>query len=252
MELTLQTFLIVCPLIFLAGFVDSIAGGGGIISLPAYILAGVPTHQALGTNKFSSAIGCFISTGKYVQQGCVNKRLILPTVVAALIGSAAGANFALMTDEKYLKYLMIVVLPIVAFIVLFKKNLMEVEDNVSLPPAREMILSVIAALVIGCYDGFYGPGTGTFMILIFTGLVKLNVKEANGNAKCVNLASNVAAMVTYLVNGKTILILGVVAALFSIAGNYLGTALVIKNGSKIVRPIMIIVLILLFIKVITG
>ena len=103
---------------------------------------------------------------------------------------------------------------------------------------------------MGAYDGFYGPGTGSFLILIYTGLAKMDIKKASGNTKLVNLASNIAAFVTYLINGKIILILGITAAVFGIAGNYIGSGLVIKNGQKVIRPIILIVLALLFIKVI--
>lgn len=249
MNISLQTFLIVCPLVFLAGFVDSIAGGGGIISLPAYMFAGLPMHNVLATNKFSSTIGGSVAVFRYLKNKCFCAYLVLPTVILALIGSTIGSNIALHTDDKYLRYILLFVLPVVAILVFMKKG-NNVEKPHSLSKKNEILLSCIAAFVIGGYDGFYGPGTGTFLLLTFTYIVKLDIKEASGNTKCVNFASNIAALVTFILNGKVIFALGIAAAISSILGNYLGSGLVIKNGDKIVRPIILIVIALLFVKII--
>lgn len=251
MTFTFITFLIVCPLVFFAGLVDAIAGGGGIVALVAYLVAGVPMHFALGTNKFSSSMGTIFSTGRYLKNGFFSKKLIIPTIIASLIGSFIGSNLTIITDEKYLKYMLVIVLPIVAFVVLKKKNVID-QDNINIPYKKQLLLSSVIAFLLGGYDGFYGPGTGTFMILAFAGIAKINIMEANGNTKCANLASNVAALVTFIINGKVYFVLGIVASVFSILGHYIGSGLVIKNGSKIVRPIIIVVLILLFVKVVSG
>ena len=122
MELTIQTFLIVCPLVFLAGLVDSIAGGGGLISLPAYLLAGVPMHNAIATNKLSSATGTAISTARLCKNKFVDWGVALPCISMALVGSFAGAHIALLASDKILKWMLIPVLPIVAFYVMKKKK----------------------------------------------------------------------------------------------------------------------------------
>lgn len=246
MELTLETFLIICPLVFLAGLIDSIAGGGGLISLPAYLMAGLSPHNAIATNKLSSALGSTVATVRYIKNKCVNVKLIAPTVILALIGSAIGAQLVLRIDEKYVKYLLIIVLPIIAILVLRKKEVIDVTEEI--PFKRQLMIASIAAFVIGVYDGFYGPGTGTFLILILTGGAKMNVRIASGNTKCINLASNYAALVTFLLRGKVVIILGLTAALFGIVGNYVGAGMVVKNGTKIVKPIILVVMILLFIK----
>ena len=246
---------IVCPLVFLAGFIDSIAGGGGIISLPAYLFAGLPMHQALGTNKFSSLCGSTIATGRYLKNGCVYKPLIIPTVLCSLAGSAIGARLTLFVSDSVLKHLMLIVLPIVAVIVFLRKtppakNNGSLEETESTPLSLlKFVLSCLIAFVIGMYDGFYGPGTGTFLILCFTYFIGLDVRQASGNTKCVNWASNAAALTTFLIHGKVLFILGVAAAACSILGNYLGSGLVIKDGIKYVRPIVFVVLALLFIKI---
>ena len=228
MELTIQTFLIVCPLVFLAGLVDSIAGGGGLISLPAYLLAGVPMHNAIATNKLSSA--------------CISM---------ALVGSFAGAHIALLASDKILKWMLIPVLPIVAFYVMKKKNLDD-NSNVEISRKKQWILCAVCSLAVGCYDGFYGPGTGTFLLILYTGVAKLPVAKASGTMKLANLSSNIMALVVFLFSGKIVIYLGLAASVFSIAGHYVGSGMVMKNGNKIVRPIILIVLVLLFIKIITG
>ncbi|MDO4307006.1 MAG: TSUP family transporter [Eubacteriales bacterium] len=251
MELTLQTFLIVCPLVFLGGFVDAVAGGGGLIALPAYLLAGVPMHNAIATNKLSSATGTVFSTIRLCKNKFVDWGLAVPCVSMALLGSYIGANLALLASDRLLKMMLIPVLPIVAFYVLKKKDL-DHDGEVTISRRRQWVICGISSLIVGCYDGFYGPGTGTFLLLLYTGLGKLHVREASGNMKLANLSSNVAAMVVFLFSGKILYPLGLAAAVFSIAGHYTGAGMVMKNGSKIVRPVILIVITLLFIKIIAD
>jgi uncharacterized membrane protein YfcA len=245
-ELHLTVFLIVCPLVFLAGFVDSVAGGGGLISLPAYLIAGVPIHFALGTNKCSSTVGALTASLRYYRNGYVDILLCLPSIGAALIGSALGTSLTLLADERYLQWLLILVLPITAFYVFKKKNF-ELRGK-TLPRPRVMILSAVISFAVGAYDGFFGPGTGTFLILLYTGLAKIDPPTASGNAKLVNLASNLASAALFLANRRAILPLGLAAGAFSLAGSYLGSGLVIKRGSRVIRYFILGVLCLLFIK----
>ena len=123
MDCTILQFIIVCPMVFLAGFVDAIAGGGGLISLPAYLIAGVPTHMALGTNKMSSMMGTAIATGRFAKNGYIQFKKVVWFIVAALIGSSIGSNLTLLVSDKILQYMMIVILPIVAFYVMRNKKM---------------------------------------------------------------------------------------------------------------------------------
>lgn len=248
-------YLIVCPLVFLAALMDSIAGGGGLISLPAYILAGVPAHTAVGTNKLSSVMGTTISTGRFLKNGYLKKRHIftraIPAVLASLLGSSLGSHLSLMMSEEFLKNMLVLVLPIVAIYVLKDKKTEE-NDNV-LPDSLKLTAIIVgAAFIIGCYDGFYGPGTGTFLIIVFTTIAHMNIRESSVMTKIINWSSNAAALATFLLSGNVILPLGLTAGIFGIVGGYIGSGLVATNGSKIVKPVIIIVLILLFLKVITG
>lgn len=249
MQIEFWQFLIVCPLVFLGGFVDSIAGGGGLISLPAYMIAGLPVHQSIATNKLSSAMGTTISTAKYAKKGYMPVKQAIFCIGCAFAGSACGAKLALLISDHYFKILMLIILPITAYYVTKDKALKD--SQAPLSSQKTIALSMLVAVVIGAYDGFYGPGTGTFLILFLTGVAHMNLNEANGITKVINLSTDIASLLVYLINGKVIILLGLVAGCFGIAGNYLGSKMFIKGGAKIVKPIMITVLVIFFIKIIT-
>lgn len=244
-----QTLAIVLPLVFLSGLMDAIAGGGGLISLPAYLIAGVPPHQAVATNKLSSTMGLTVSTGRYLLKGYVDWSLALPTAVLGIVGAAIGAKLILMIPESVMEYFLVAVLPVVAFFVL-KKRTFETSDCTPIPRGRQLAIVSCASFFIGMYDGFYGPGTGTFMLLIFTQLARLDVRTSSGNVKIMNLSSNLGSLGVFLLNGQTVVPLGLMAGVFAVAGQYIGSGLVISNGGKIVRPIVLCVLGLLFLRVI--
>ncbi len=235
--------------VFVASFVDAIGGGGGIISVPVYLVSGLPTHFALGTNKLSSGIGTAASTFRYLKKGYVDWQLGLPSVVLAVIGAYFGTSLQLLADERILKYVLLLVLPLAAVILLSKKSLPETRGGMPLWKRRLAVWG--PSLVIGTYDGFYGPGTGTFLLMSFCMLAKLDVRTASGNVKLVNFSSNIGALATSLMAGKVLLGVGSIAACFSIAGHYLGAGLAIRNGTKIVRPVILGVIGLLMVRVIT-
>lgn len=249
MELSFHTYLIVCPFVFLAGLVDAIGGGGGLISLPAYLIAGLPTHAAIATNKISSTFGTSLATYRFAKAKLINVKLAIPSVIAAIIGSSIGAKISMLVPEKILSYVLIIILPLAAFFVLNKKLFNdEGSEDVTLDK-RTYITASLAALIVGIYDGFYGPGTGTFLIIAFTVFAKLNIQTSNAQAKVINLTTNITSLVIFLVNGQGILSLGIAAAICNMVGGYLGAGLAMKNGAKIVRPSIIFVLILLVFKV---
>ena len=157
-----------------------------------------------------------------------------------------GLQIAL--DERYLKYLLLIVLPVVAFVMLRQKKFPE-EKGVIRPWLQRTIVWS-ASFVVGAYDGFYGPGTGTFLLLIFCNFAKMDLRTASGNVKVVNFSSNIGALATSLMAGKVLIPVGLIAAVFSIAGHYLGAGMTIKNGAKIVRPVIFVVLALLAVKVV--
>ena len=239
----LGVVLLICFGVFCASFMDAIGGGGGIISVPCYLLAGFPVHFALGTNKLSSCLGTMASALRYVKNGCVDWGLAIPSLVLALSGAHIGTRLQLAVDERYLKFVLLIVLPVIAVILLKKKSLPETRGEMNEWLRRAVVWG--ASLIIGTYDGFYGPGTGTFLLLSFCYLAKVDVRTASGNVKLVNLASNIGAVTTSLAAGKVLIPVGLLAAVFSAAGQYMGAGLALKNGSKIVRPVILVVLVLL-------
>lgn len=251
MVLSLQTFLIVLPLVFLGGFVDSVAGGAGLITLPAYLMAGIPAHFAAGTNKVVNGFGTMTATLKYFRSGKILLRPALAAAIGALVGSAVGTELAAVISEKMLETLMLVALPCVAVFLTVKKDFgkdIPDEKRPSFSPKREIMTSLLIGLVFGCYDGLLGPGTGTFMILGFTGFLSLDLITAGGCSKASNLASNVASAAVWILHGNVLWKLALPAILCSILGNYLGAQYVIRGGSKKIRSMMFVVLALLFIK----
>ena len=246
MNITPQILLIICPLVFAAGFIDSIAGGGGLIALPSYLFIGLSPYYAFGTNKFSASCGTLLSTIRFIRNKQVNYKSALISVAGALIGSFLGARLALSLDEKYLKYFLVIFLPIIAVFVVTRRKFGETDRSHLLSNIKMIFLSAASGLIIGAYDGFFGPGTGTFLILIYTSIIGFNITIASGNTKVVNLASNISALVTFLLAGKVLIALAIPTALFNILGNWIGSGLAIKNGAKIIRPIFIVVLSLLF------
>lgn len=252
MELTLQTFLIVCPFLFLAGLVDAIGGGGGLISLPAYLLAGLPPHAAIATNKMSSTCGTTVATVRMIKKGLVNFKLAIPSVVFAVLGSSIGARLSLMVDDKIMTYIVVLILPVSAFLVMNRKLFNDEGTREVSMDKRTVLTALIAAFVIGMYDGFYGPGTGTFLIIAFTVFAKLNLTAANAQTKVINLTTNITALTIFFLNGEVLIPLGIAGAACNMIGGYLGVGLMLKNGSRIVRPSILFVLALLLIKVIFG
>lgn len=249
MEITLTQYLIICPLVFLAGLVDAIAGGGGLISLPAYMMAGLPVHFALGTNKLSACMGATVSAARYSKNGYINWKIAPFCVVCALIGSFCGARLTLLIPENVFKILMLVLLPVIAVYVLKGKNFDQNPEPLS--QKKTVAVSMAAALLIGCYDGFYGPGTGTFLILMLTGMAHMTLTSANGVAKLINWVTNVTSVVVFLTEGRALFPLGAIAGLFSTVGTYIGTKCFDSRGAKVVRPVMIVVLVIFFIKVVS-
>ena len=238
---SITIYLIVCPLVFLGGFVDSIAGGGGFISLPAYIMSGLPVHMAIGTNKLSSAMGTSLATYRFAKKGYINLKTAIYCAICALIGSMMGAKTALLIDDKIFKLIMLVILPITGLYVIFNKSLEinkeKLDEDYTFSHKRTLSIAMIVALIIGFYDGFYGPGTGTFLMIALTSLVHMTLNESAGITKVINLTTNITSLCVFLLNGKVMLSVGLIAGLFGIAGNYIGTNLFSDKGSKIVKPL---------------
>ena len=250
MTLTWSMVLIAVTGVFLGSVMDAIAGGGGIVTVPTYLLAGLPMHMTLGTNKLSACIGTLASTGRYIKNGYVNWRLAASAVLLAMGGSVLGTLLQLRVSERYLKYVLLLVLPVVAVVVLRQRQLPEEARDMN--PGLQLAVVLTAAFAVGMYDGFYGPGTGTFLLLIFTRWAGMDVRTASGNVKVVNLSSNIGGVLTAILHGQVFWTLGLLAACAAVAGHYVGAGLAIRNGSRIVRPAVLLVLALLAAKILAG
>lgn len=249
MTVNYLTLLIICPLVFAASLLDAVAGGGGLISLPAYLIAGLPPHNAIATNKLSSSIGTVASTARFIRNKCVDWPTAIPSAVLAVLGAAAGARLILAIDDNTVRYIMLVLIPVLAVVVLKKRDL----SADSINPAsrkRQFLVVCLAALFVGMYDGFYGPGTGTFLLIAYTQLAKMPLRLAAGNVKIANLSSNIGSLSVFLLNGQVIIPIGLIAAVFAVAGHFIGAGMLLKNGAKVVKPFILFVLGLLLLRLI--
>lgn len=246
MELSWIHFLLVCPLVFAAGFVDAIAGGGGFISLPAYIMTGIPIHSAIATNKMSSSMGTALATWKFYRKGFIPVRLALLCIAFSLVGGQIGARIAVMVSEDAFRMLMLFLVPVTALYLLKSRRFESTKEPLS--ARMTALLCIPISLALGIYDGFYGPGTGTFLLILLTNIVRLNVKEANGITKSINLTTNLSSLAYYLASGKVILLLGIVAGIFNVAGNYFGATYFTKQAPKRIKYVVVFVLVIFFIQ----
>lgn len=244
-----QTCLIVCPLVFLAGFVDSVAGGGGLISLPAYLFVGIPPHLASGTNKVVNSMGTALATWKYYKSGKISIKFAILSAIGALIGSSIGTKIALLINAEVFHIILLVALPLAALLITFKKNFGTAsEADIIEETNKNLLYCLIIGLCIGCYDGMIGPGTGTFMIMAFTMVLGMDLLTASGCAKLGNLASNIASAILWILNGQVLFTLVIPAAACNMLGSYFGSRYAIRGGSQKVRSMIYVVLTLLFIK----
>lgn len=250
MTVSLRLLLILCPLVFLAGFIDSIAGGGGLITLTSYISCGIPVPFALGTNKFASFCGSLFASGNYIRTRNYEAFTLIVSIPFALIGSLIGSYCTLLVSSKVIEILLLIATPIIAFMVLKDKNYDNHEKQLS--TGVTILLTSLIGLIVGFYDGFYGPGTGMFLQMGYILIVGINIKKACGNARIVNFITNMGALITFVRTGNVLYSIGIPCAVFSIAGNILGSSLAIKKDVKIVKPMMITVVFLLFTKILLS
>lgn len=243
----MNVLFFLCPMIFLAGFIDSIAGGGGLISLTSYMACGIPGTLALGTNKFSSLIGCTIASGNFIRTKNYDLRTLVGAVIAALVGSWIGSSCSMLIDPKVFSIIMLVSTPIIAVIVILDKKYADHEKDMSL--VSSIVIGTVIGLVVGFYDGFYGPGAGMFMQMGFIFFAGINIKKAAGNARMVNWASNFAALVNFIRTDNVLYKIAIPCAVCSIIGNFIGSRLAIKKDVKVIRPVMLSVIALLFCKI---
>jgi uncharacterized membrane protein YfcA len=233
---------------FCAGLIDSIAGGGGLISVPALLAAGVPPHFALGTNKIQSCLGTAFSTGRYLRHGHVHLRLALVAAAMALAGSNLGALTALALPPERLSAILPPLILAVAAVTFLKREF-GAADTFRAAQPRHYLLAAVTGLAIGFYDGFFGPGTGTFLAFAFVFLFGFDLRRANGNAKVVNLASNFAAVLTFGLSGKVYWGTALAMGVANTVGSWTGAGFAIRGGARVIKPVFGLVLGLLLLRI---
>ena len=249
-DLTLATALFLLAASFFAGFIDSIAGGGGLIQLPA-LLIGLPkseTAEVLGTNKLSAVFGTTTAAALYRKQIKPDPKILLAMGLPAFLGSAGGAVLASNIPTSSMRPMVLVLLIIVAVYTWFKPDLGKFENLRHLPKRRVQI-AAFAGVVIGFYDGIFGPGTGSFLMLILVASLGYAFITASAIAKVVNVATNVGAILVFGINGAVLWQIGIILGVANISGAVLGARLAIKGGSTLVRKVFLLVTVALIVKV---
>ena len=249
-ELSLATGLFLLSASFLAGFVDSIAGGGGIVQLPALLigLPNSPAAEVLGTNKLSAVFGTTTAAALYRKQIKPDPRVLLGMAIPAFFGSAAGALLASRIPTSSMRPMILVLLIAVAIYTWLKPDLGKLENLRHIPKQRIQI-GAIAGAAIGFYDGIFGPGTGSFLMLILVATLGYAFITASAIAKVVNVATNVGALIVFGINGAVIWQIGIVMGLANITGAVIGSRLAIRGGSTLVRKVFLLVTVVLIVRV---
>lgn len=243
-DMSPESFLLLSILCFLAAFIDSIAGGGGMISLPAFMAVGLPPHIALGTNKVSAAIGTLASSLNFLRSNKIIIPLVTRFAPLALIGAIFGVKTALLIPPNYFQPISFFLLICVFIYSLMNKNLGESYSYSGIHSA-DIKWGCAFAFVIGFYDGFLGPGTGSFLIFMLIKIFHLDFAHATATTKFINLASNVISAALYFYAGKLNLPLGLIMAVIMIVGAFVGSSLAIYKGSKFIKPVFLLVTITL-------
>jgi len=231
-----------------AGLIDSIAGGGGLITIPALIFMGLSPVSALATNKLQACFGTLSSSVKFYSNGIVSLKLILPAIILAFLSSAFGAFLIQLLNDR----LLLVIVPIL--LVIFAIYFFLFSSKISAIDSKNRFGSILfgftAGIGIGFYDGFFGPGTGSFFCLALILLHGYNLIKGVAHAKVLNLASNFGALLIFIWADNVIWLIGLLMGVGQLMGAWFGSHAVLKNGINLVRPLLIVVLISFFVKLI--
>lgn len=245
-DIDLSLLIILIFFGFLAAFIDSVVGGGGLIALPALLFTGLNPAAAVATNKLASTIGSLTSTYMFYRSGKIDIKSVYKLFPLTFIGSMLGAWCVHLMDPEMLKPLMLIMLAAVAIYTIFKKDWGSISSPKSLSP-RHYIMFLAAIFAIGFYDGFLGPGTGSFLIFAFL-LIGFDFLKAAGNAKFLNFGSNIAGLLMFMFLGQVNYTYGLIMGVAQLAGAICGSRFAIKKGSSFVRVLFIAVTCLLLVK----
>lgn len=248
MDISFTLLLICFVAFFIAGFVDSIAGGGGLITMPVLLLVGLPAHYTLGTAKLASCLGSVTALWTFWQKGQVIKQVVILGVITSFLGAALASGLTLLISNENMTLIMIFMLPLGLVLSLFCGALKLTDGEL---PQKGLFWRVsLIGLTIGAYEGFFGPGAGSFFLIGIHLLLKAGLVKASGTAKAFNIAGNLGAVTTFASAGTLIYSLAIPCALASVLGNRLGALYAVKVGAKLVRNILYVVLFMLLISLI--
>ncbi|SHF61519.1 hypothetical protein SAMN02746089_02256 [Caldanaerobius fijiensis DSM 17918] len=236
--MSIEYIIALCFIGFTAAFIDSIAGGGGIISLPGLMILGVPPVFALGTNKFASTCASFTSSLTFIRYRIFDYSLLRYLVFGTLIGAAIGVKTVLFINSSHLRIIIIVLMIFVALYTLLAKNIGS-ENKFEGVNKKTITIGLIISIALGFYDGFFGPGTGSFYIFLFLTLLNYDFKISAGNGKILNFVSNITSVILFSLNGKIMYSVAIPMAAAMIFGARLGTKVAIKNGAKLIKPLLV-------------
>jgi uncharacterized protein len=242
-DISVQILILLFGFGFLASFIDSVVGGGGLISIPALLLTGLPLPVVLGTNKLASSMSSLTSSIAFVRSGKINFNLVKYLIPFSLIGAVLGSYTVRHVPASFLKPLVIFLLIVVTVYTFFKKDWGKTSTFKGITK-KTRFFSILIAFVIGFYDGFFGAGTGSFLIFSFL-FLGFDFVTAAGNAKALNFSSNVASLITFIFLGSVSYIHGLVMGIAMIAGAIVGSRIAISKGTGYIRPLFIGVTIIL-------
>lgn len=246
--ITYGKLIFICLAMSFAGFIDSIAGGGGCISLPAYLLSGLPAPVAFACNKTSACMGTSVATFNFLKNKKLNVKVTIISAIFGIIGSNIGARILLGLDPIFLQKMIVCVIPFVALFLVIKKDFGNKDKFYTVKTHTVIIVSILSGFIIGLYDGIIGPGTGTLAVLMFTSFLKFGLKTASGNAKLLNFATGIGSVAHYLVSNVIVWPIVLCTAICDVVGNYIGSSLAIKKEPSFIRYIMLFVVVILLIK----
>ena len=245
MELSIELFLILFAVGIVAGFIDSIAGGGGLLTIPALLWSGLPPLTVLGTNKLQGTLGTLTSTFNYYRKGHIPLKSALPGFILVFIGSAAGTLTVQQFDNQSLATLLPVLLLVFALYFLLSPRM---TDKDAQQRMSAMVFAFTAGVGIGFYDGFFGPGTGSFFVIAYVTLLGYGITKATAHTKLMNFSSNIASLIFFQLAGLVAWKIGLVMGAGQMIGSYAGSHLTMKHGVKLVKPMLITVSVLMSVK----
>ena len=236
MDLSYELLTILFSVAILAGFIDAIAGGGGLITIPALLWIGLPPAAALGTNKLQACGGSFFASLYFYRKGMLNLKQMRLAIVFAFIGAASGTIAVQMIDISLLQHILPFLILAIGLYFLFAKKLSDEDKHQRISP---MAFAFIAALGVGFYDGFFGPGTGSFFALAYVSLLGFGLSKATAHAKILNFSTNIASVIFFAIGGQVFWLLGLVMLVGQAIGATLGSKMVLSKGSAIIKPLVV-------------